>query len=460
MHTQKTSKSRLSSILGRAEKFDPVTTFPTVDELLSDFDDRAEREPEVHKRRIGTSRLGEAIHEFIIGDGPRHVIVVGGVHPNEPIGFHTVARLADSLVDDPSTAMGLTWHIVPCIDPDGTRLNEGWFSDPSQRTHYARHFYRPAPDEQIEWSFPFTYKRAHFDAVIPETFALMRLIDETSPILLVGLHNAELGGVYYYLNRQLAGAVDSLHAIPAHFGLPLEAGEPESADSHAYGEAVYHAPLSLERYDDLEKQGLDPVTIIGGGSTADYVTRHGSLTFVAELPYWTHPESQDIAPSGRSYADVLEEKAAGLRGLGEELQRIFDAAAPDLHQDTPFLRASHAFVPLMSEAGDAEARRAAAPESHREATVAEVFTNDDLVRCFRLRYGGMLLRALNAEVCAGTAHPRLRRLCNDFERTYESWLAEADSVGDLTTLPIEQLVGVQFASTLEIAALLVDENDQ
>lgn len=154
MQTQKTSNPRLSRILGRAEKFDPVTSFPKVDELLEDFDDRAEHEPGVHKRRIGTSRLGEAIHEFIIGDGTRDVIVVGGVHPNEPIGFHTVARLADALVDDPSTVMGLTWHIIPCIDPDGTRLNEGWFSDPSRRTHYARHFYRPAPDEQIEWSFP------------------------------------------------------------------------------------------------------------------------------------------------------------------------------------------------------------------------------------------------------------------------------------------------------------------
>lgn len=459
MQTQNTSTPRLSSILERAERFDPVTSFPKVDELLEDFDNRAERDSGVRKRRIGTSRLGEAIHEFIIGDGPRHVIIVGGVHPNEPIGFHTVARLADVLVEDPSSALDLTWHIVPCIDPDGTRLNEGWFSDPSRRTHYARHFYRPAPDEQVEWSFPFTYKRAYFDSVIPETFALMRLIDETSPILLVGLHNAELGGVYYYLNRHLAGVVDSLHDIPAKFGLPLEAGEPESADSYAYGTAIYHAPLSLERYDELEQQGLDPVANIGGGSTADYVARHGSLTFVAELPYWTHPDSQDITPSGRSYQNVLAEKAEGLRNLGRELQRVFDAAAPHLHQDTPFLRASRAFVPLMTEAGDAEARRAAAPESIREATVAEVFTNDDLVRCFRLRYGGMLLRALNAEVCAGTAHPNLRRLCDDFEESYEAWLAEADAVRELTTLPVEQLVGVQFASTLEVAALLVDESD-
>lgn len=434
-----------------------MTSFPTVDELLEDFDNRAERGSGVHKRRLGTSRLGEPIHEFIIGDGPRHVIIVGGVHPNEPIGFHTVARLADVLVDDTSLALDLTWHIVPCIDPDGTRLNEGWFSDPSRRTHYARHFYRPAPDEQVEWSFPFSYKRAYFDSVIPETLALMRLIDETSPMLLVGLHNAELGGVYYYLNRRVAGAVEALHEIPAHFDLPLEAGEPESADLEAFGTAVYRAPLSRERYDLLEKHGLDPVVEIGGGSTADYVERHGSLTFVAELPYWTHPDSLDTSPSGRSYDRVLAEKAHGLRELGSELRRVIDAATPYLHQNTPFLRASRAFVPLMTEAGDSEARRAEQPESVREATVAEVFTNGDLVRCFRLRYGGMLLRALDAEVSAGTAPLTLRRLCAGFAKTYESWLAEADAVSGLTTLPIDQLVGVQFASTLEIAALLVDE---
>ncbi len=36
-----------------------------------------------------------------------------------------------------------TWHLIGCVDPDGTRLNEGWFAGPFTPRNYARHFYRP-----------------------------------------------------------------------------------------------------------------------------------------------------------------------------------------------------------------------------------------------------------------------------------------------------------------------------
>jgi hypothetical protein len=80
-------------------------------------------------------------------------------------------------------------------------LNEGWLKGPFTREHYARNFYRSAGDEQVEWSFPLDYKTAYFDAVLPETAALMRLIDHVRPALMCSLHNTEQGGVYYYLSR-------------------------------------------------------------------------------------------------------------------------------------------------------------------------------------------------------------------------------------------------------------------
>ena len=79
------------------------------------------------------------------------------------------------------------------------RLNEGWLKGPFVRSHYGRHFYRPAGEEQVEWTFPFEYKKAYFDAVLPETLALMRQIDKRKPTLMCSLHNGELGGVLLLL---------------------------------------------------------------------------------------------------------------------------------------------------------------------------------------------------------------------------------------------------------------------
>jgi len=212
----------LSEQLAAVPGFD---RFATVDELAAATRRLAGAHPDrARLRRIGTSRLGEPLQCLTIEGGDRDAVVFALPHPNEPVGGLTAVHLATALCEDErlGAELGYRWHIVPCIDPDGTRLNEGWFAGPMTRGHYARNFYRPALDEQVEWTFPVTYKRHHFDRVLPETLALMRLIDETTPALLVSLHNSETGGVYYYLSRPQPALYATLHAIPRSLGLPLD----------------------------------------------------------------------------------------------------------------------------------------------------------------------------------------------------------------------------------------------
>src|SRR5690606_9811634 len=191
-------------ILRRAEAVPAQNSFPTVDELHRAMEELRTRHPEhISVQRIGTSRLGESIPLYRVGAGAHSALVAGGVHPNEPIGSLTILHLVEQLVTDDAfrAALDTTWHIIPCADPDGMRLNEGWFADPADRDRYAREFFRPAPDEQVEWTFPFSYKKAYFDAMMPETQALARAIDLSRPDLYVPLHNSEGGGAYYYLSR-------------------------------------------------------------------------------------------------------------------------------------------------------------------------------------------------------------------------------------------------------------------
>lgn len=434
-----------------------LTGFPTVDALEAAFLALSERAPHLVRRRIlGSSRLGEPIPVYEIGDGPAHAVIAGGVHPNEPIGFHTALALAERLVADEGLRreLGLTFHIVPCIDPDGTRLNEGWFASPSDRGAYGRAFYRPAPDEQVEWSFPLSYKRLHFDRVLPETRALADLFDEVEPALFVGLHNAEVGGVYFYVNREDEALVSELSAIPARHALPLDNGEPESPDLVRLGDAVFRCPTVAERYDYLEGLGLDPLAEASGGGSADYLQRYGTLIMVAELPYWTHDDVVDGGPSGISYRRIVQDRAEGLRALGDTLTGALSRIDAYLTIPSPMLRGARAFAPLMTALADAEAERARRLDVARIATRAEVFSNEDAVRSFRLRFGGMLLRALEVECAAGVAHDTVRRERDSFRRVYEGWGAEAERV-PLRPLPLTDLVGVQLDAVLAAARAAV-----
>ncbi|MFS2032286.1 peptidase M14, partial [Curtobacterium sp. CT11-45] len=139
--------------------------------------------------------------------------------------------------------------------------------------------------------------------------------------------------------------------------------------------------------------GVDPGEHIHGASSAAWAMRHGALCMVAELPYWSHPDADDQTPTAESYADLLRRCADDLGTSGAELQEILDDASPMLTIESPFLEGSRAFIPMIAGMTDTDRARADREPADRTATVAERFGCEDLVRCFRLRYGGMLLRA-------------------------------------------------------------------
>ncbi|MGW3345815.1 M14 family zinc carboxypeptidase [Nonomuraea rubra] len=426
-------------------------TFATVDEVHERLARLADDHPGVATlRRIGTSRLGDPMLCLTVGDGPRHAVVAAGPHPNEPIGGLTVTHLAGRLCADAGLrrAEGYTWHIVGCLDPDGTRLNEGWFAGPFTRAHYGRHFYRPAGNEQVEWTFPFAYKRAYFDRVLPETLALMRLIDDTRPAFMTTLHNGESGGVFYYLNRPEPELQAVLRELPGRYGVPLHAGEAEHPSVKQLERAFYLTPTMEDAYDYLEALGQDPVEHVGGAASDSYIKKYGTLGLTAEIPYWTDASAGDTTPTGQTYRDLLIEHAADLRATAEILQGVLSAVSPELSTNSPFARASRAFIPMLAGTAGTHAGRAGAEENDRPATVAEVASCRDTVHSFRLRLGGMLLRALRGELAVGNGTPGIRAGARELSATYDQWCAEAEATASNETIPIRHLVAIQYGAIL------------
>ncbi|MGI5489816.1 M14 family zinc carboxypeptidase [Microtetraspora malaysiensis] len=423
--------------------------FATVDEVHESLTRLAAAHPGTATlRRIGTSRLGEPMLCLTVGDGPNHAIVAAGPHPNEAIGGLTAVHLASRLCADRDLRGPYTWHIVGCLDPDGTRLNEGWFAGPFTKAHYGRHFYRPAGDEQVEWTFPFSYKRAYFDRVMPETLALMRLIDEARPTFMTTLHNSELGGVFYYLSRPEPALQAVLTALPGRYGLPLHAGEPEHPSITRLAEAVFLNLRMEDVYDYTEALGQDPTPLITGAASDSYAARYGTLCMIAELPYWIDPAADDTTPTADAYADLVRAQAADLRSTHAVLDGALSDVARDAVSGSPFLRASRHFVPLLAEMAAAREKRADALENHRQATVAELSSRRGLVHSYRLRFGGMLLRALEGEVAIGNGTPAIRRHLSALSKTYDEWCADAEAGTPSRTIPIGDLVAVQYGAVL------------
>jgi hypothetical protein len=140
--------------------------------------------------------------------------------------------------------------------------------------------------------------------VLPETLALMRLIDEHRPALMASLHNAEVGGVYHYLSRPEPALHPLLQAIPGRVGLTLHRGEPEAPWVPLLAEGIYRSLDIRDAYDHLELTG-EHEGLAGGNSTGAYAARHGTLTLVSEVPYWRDDRHGDDTPGGSGHADLL-----------------------------------------------------------------------------------------------------------------------------------------------------------
>ena len=427
-------------MIGLLASLPAIDGFPTVDEMAAFVSRLVERHPSrASLREVGRSRAGDPIQLLSITapDARGRAFVIGQPHPNEPIGMATITALSEWLLSEPGALerTGVDWHFVPVADPDGTRLNEGWFAGPWTREHYARHFYRPASNLQVEWTFPFRTDGFEVDAPMPETRALMAAIDEVKPTVLASLHNGEMGGGYFYVNPgESTDYYESLGALCGAHGIPLHLGDPETPFSELLAPAVFSVPTAQQIFDFITAVGADPADVVTGSNSGEYAERHGKVTGLAiELPYWRDDRSDDSSPdpSGRLLREVM---LAGL-DLQEQLNtrlRALMAMAPV--PPSPFADAVEGFAGMLADSYVEGQRQEAAakPDGDRTATVAEVFSIMDNVHMFRLRLGGMLLRALDDSPVREEA-----------EQQFAAWCAEAAADNKAEVIPIEDLVAIQ-----------------
>ena len=184
------------------EEIPDYKEFLTVEEMDESSKKLAEQYPEcVSVFEIGKTREGRSLNCLKIGEGQHTALMFGCPHPNEPIGTMMLEYFTKSLAEQPELRKELdyTWYVVKAWDADGLKLNEKWLKGPYTLYNYSRNFFRPAGFKQVDWTFPIDYKELHFHDTIPETKAMMELIDQIHPEFIYSLHNAGFGGVYLSL---------------------------------------------------------------------------------------------------------------------------------------------------------------------------------------------------------------------------------------------------------------------
>jgi len=431
------------------EEVPAYKSFYTVDELKSNSEKLASKHPyKVKIFEIGKSRKGEKIEALRIGNGKKTALLFGFPHPNEPIGSMTLEYLAQRLTEKgPLDKLDFTWYIVKCIDPDGARLNEGWFKGPFTPIHYALNFYRPPGYQQVEWNFPIKYKTLCWDKPIPETKALMKIINDIEPSFMYSLHNSGFGGVYFYVSDPCKPLYRKLHNLVKKENLPLHLGEPETPFMKERSKAIFNLPPASETYDFLKKHTKkDPAKIINHGTSSDDYARRVAKTFtlVCEMPYYFDERITDTSKSDVARKDAV---LYGLKLAEERFNFVrqkysqVKSRLKNYPEKRPFVDEIEEYLKRFPDTIASRKHWARTDRKlKRMATIAEKFDSYVISRFYGLLSFGMLYRCVK-----DTKNEKIEK--EVLKKTIE-WNKELEKQLNYRVIPIQSLVRVQLGSAL------------
>ncbi len=375
----------------------------------------------------------------------------------------TLDYLAEALAKNPELfdKQDITWYIIKCADPVGTRLNEGWFKGPFTPQNYSKHFYRPAFYEQVEWTFPIQYKTLSFSKPLPETQALMNVIEEAKPDFMYSLHNGGFGGAFYYVSRDLPHTYQKLRDHATKRGLPLHLGEPEMPFVKRFSDAIYKLPNITDMYDFFAANSKsDPAAAISSGTCSmDYLKKFNpnSFTLVCELPYFYDRQIEDTSELDFSQRDSL---LMGIDFEREFLQTLEANFEPHLESLKPsrFLNAVQEY--LQTARPNLEAKQmwiSSHQEFDRTVTVAQHFDNVTNVRFYRMLILGMAVRAMELMLpyISQTDTTQLIASKETIQTYMDTLNNQLENELDYQVVPIKTLIQIQLAAALEVLQALI-----
>ncbi|WP_380784997.1 M14-type cytosolic carboxypeptidase [Sphingomonas sp. R86521] len=218
--------------------------------------------PVATHRELGVSLDGQAIDCFTIGSGPKQVWIYGRQHPGESMTEWWMEGALERLTDtsDAITAALLdkaTFHVVPNMNPDGTR--RGHLRTNAAGVNLNREWHTPTPERS------------------PEVLCVRDAMDATGVAVAMDIHGDE--------------------AIPANFLAGFE-GIPSWTDAHGAKYYEYGRRLAAHTPDFQTEKGYPksaPGTANLSMSTNQLAERFGAVSMTLEMPFKDHDPNPDAA---------------------------------------------------------------------------------------------------------------------------------------------------------------------
>lgn len=405
---------------------------------------------------LGQSRSGREIELISIGAGPCSALVVGAPHPNEPIGCVTIERLLDRLIEDETlrTGLGYRWHFIKAIDPDGLHLNSGWLGAPLTPENYLEHFFRPALSRQPEYTFPLTVGTDVIDCLTPENQCWRAALDLTKPDLQVSLHNADFGGVFYLLSKDVQILARDLAKDPTSYGLTLNpVGEPFS-EMERFAEGVFAFPdlAELARQCSAEGHSLQKVWPAGNSSEGYARQKYGTFSLVCEVPLWDHPRLRDQSISTVSIRDIARQQLA----RNSDLCAILDHHLPELSSQH-LTDGAQQLVAALHETANSIQRQNGSQSGLRgkskPLTVGEAVLYDGFLCLVSARPYGHLLR-LAEDILQGGTNQNAENAQLAARQGIRFITRSLSGNGGMTPVSIEDATDLQMRAILKTAKMI------
>lgn len=422
----------------------------------------------------GTSGNGLPIHHVRFGRGAVKALVVAGPHAPEAVGSLTVFSLLTLLQQSHEALIdaNVEWHVVPCIDPDGALLNEGWSQERFTLRNYMSNFHLQAPPDQVDTSFPIAHKKLAWHEPSREAAVLRDILDRCRPDFFFSLHNASFGGAFYFLSRDMGGKYyGDIHRLLERHRFPIEKRPIWQEMCAPFAAGIAEMWTVGKFYDYLERTVPAPEKSVRfGAGSWDHLAHINprALIFVSEMGYLRHPDGDSERDTGQNRRQFMLRLDADARFLTSVLMDEWEKVRNDVDTSSPFHRAliGSRLLPTKEELCEGRANVSRYPP-------AEILFNpkydramtagDRLHACIDYAYSlfsrHQLVRLLKASPRTRAVREALTRL----EPLFEQALRDTFSGVDLDAFEVvdcDTLARVQLGSGLIALSSVIEERQR
>ena len=394
--------------------------------------------------QIGKSPNGLSILSAKIGNGKNSALIFGFPHPNEPIGSLTCLSLIKTISENEYLRNRFTWYIIPCADPDGAKLNEGWFKGKFTIEKYAKNFYRSMTPLQTDWTFPLKYKNHIFNNSPSNVIALAKLIQKTRPQLVYPVHNAGMSGAYFFMTTYFGDKFyDELIDLCKNLSIPLDMGEPELEIMQEWKKPIYREFTGREYHDYYESVGIEPDKKIGDSSIGYSKNfRKDVVGIIGEIPYFYDKRIEDNGLTKKTRKENMINEIASLEKLKTFVTNVMVTA--DLNKNSIFYDLFQYIVVQWEKVLHTRKKYLEKEEYAKMATVSQEFSTN-VIPIFRQ---SLLLGELRRLFVESPKTIQNEKLIKDVDNAITEKIEFVEKNSEIKIFPIRKLVQLQLGFLL------------